>query len=65
MVDHFATQTAGFGTDVDDIVGGTDYLFVVFHHYYRIAQLLQLAQYVYQPVRIAAMKTDTRFVQDV
>ena len=37
----------------------------MFHHDHRIAQLLQLAQDVYQLVRVAAVKSDARFVQNV
>ena len=35
------------------------------HHYYGITQLLQLAQDVYQFVCVTAVKSDTRFVQNV
>jgi len=37
----------------------------MFHHHYRIAQLLELAEYVDQAVRIPAVKPDTGFVEDV
>ena len=65
LVDNLAAQTSGLGTDVDDIIGGPDDFFVMFHHDHRIAQLLQLAQDVYQLVRVAAVKSDARFVQNV
>ena len=65
MVDDLPSQAACPGTDVDDIVGSTDNLFIVFHYHYRIAQLLQLAEHVYQFVRIAAMQADARFVKNI
>ena len=65
LIDHLSSQAACPGTDVDDIVGSTDNLFIVFHYHYRIAQLLQLAEHVYQFVRIAAMQADTRFVKNI
>ena len=34
-------------------------------YHYRIAQLLQLAEHVYQFVRIAAMQADARFVKNI
>ena len=49
----------------DDIVGSTDNLFIVFHYHYRIAQLLQLAEHVYQFVRVAAMQADARLVKNI
>ena len=64
-INNFATQASGLGADVDDVIGGADDFFIMFHYDHRIAQLLQLAQDVYQLVRIAAVKSDTRFVQDV
>ena len=63
LVDDFASQTSRIRADVDDIVGGTDDFFVVLYHYNRIAQLLQLAQYLYEAVGITTMETDTRFIQ--
>ena len=33
------------------------------HHHHRIAQLLELAQYAYQLVRVPAMQSDARLVQ--
>ena len=65
LIDHLSSQAACPGTDVDDIVGSTDNLFIVFHYHYRIAQLLQLAEHVYQFVRIAAMQADARFVKNI
>ena len=65
LVDDLPSQAACPGTDVDDIVGSTDNLFIVFHYHYRIAQLLQLAEHVYQFVRIAAMQADARFVKNI
>ena len=37
----------------------------MFHYHYRIAQLLQLAQDMYQLVCVAAVKSDARLVQYV
>ena len=40
LIDYFTAQSSGFRTDVDDVVGGADYLLVVFNDYNRIADLL-------------------------
>ena len=40
LVDYFPSQASGIRTDIDNIVGCTDNLFVVLYYHYRIAQCL-------------------------
>ena len=65
LIDDFTSQASGIRADVDDVVGGTDDFLVVLYHHHRIAQLLQLAEYLNQSVGIAAMEADTWLIQDV
>ena len=62
---HFAAQASGFGTDVDDIVGGTDDVFIVFHDNDGVSHIAQLAQDVDETLRVARMETDARLVEDI
>jgi len=45
LINDFSSQTTGIGADIYDIIGSTDYFFIVLYHYYCISELLQLAQY--------------------
>ena len=63
--DHFAAVVTGLGSDVDDPVRGADHLLLVLHDDHRVAQVAQLFQYADQAVRVARMKPDRRFVEDV
>ena len=63
--DHFAAVVTGLGADVDDPVRGADHLLLVLHDDHRVAQVAQLFQYADQAVRVARMKPDRRFVEDV
>ena len=62
---YLSSVASGIRSDVDYIVGRAHYLLVVFHHYYGVAYLLQLAQDAYQPVCVAAVEANARFVENV
>ena len=55
----------GAGTDVDEVIGGADRVLVVLDDDDRIAQVAQLAQGGDEPVIVALVQADARFVQDV
>lgn len=63
LIHHFTAQPSGTWPDVDDIVGRAYDFLVVFHHYYGIAQLLQLAQHFDEAVGVAAVQPYTGFVE--
>ena len=37
LINDFSSQAAGIRTDIDDVIGGTDYFFIVLYHHYRIS----------------------------
>ena len=37
----------------------------MFYNYYRVTELLQLAQHINQAVGVTAVQTDTGFVEDI
>ena len=65
LINNFSSQTSGFRADIYNIVGSTDDFFIMLYHYHCIAQLLQLAEYFDKLVCISAVKSDTRFVQNI
>lgn len=65
LIHHFAAEPPRLRSDVDDVVGGADYLLVVLHHDDRVAQLLQAAQHADEPLGVARMQPDARFVENV
>ncbi len=56
---------ARFGADVDDPVGRTDHLLLVFNHDDGVADVAQLFEHAHQPVRVARMQADRGFVENV
>ena len=62
---HFAAESTGFGTDVDEVVGGADDVFVVFDHNDGVAHITKLAQDANESVGVARMEPDRGFVEDV
>lgn len=62
---HFAAETAGFGADVDEVVGGADDVFVVFDHNDGVAHIAELAQHANEAIGVARVQPDGGFVEDV
>ena len=56
---------AGAGPHVNQIIGGTDGVFIVFNHNNRIADVPQPGQRFQQPVVVALVQTDGRLVQNI
>ena len=65
LIDDFSSQTSGVGTDVNNIICCTNDFLVMFYNYYRVTELLQLAQHINQAVGVTAVQTDTGFVEDI
>ena len=63
--DYLATLASCFRTNVDEVVGCSHYFLVVFHHNHRISKVAQLLQNFNKQMRIARMKSDTWFVENV
>jgi hypothetical protein len=59
------TMLAGQGTDVDQMICSKHNVFVVLHHQNTIANISEILQSTYQPVIIALMQADTRFIQNI
>ena len=62
FIDDFATQSTGIGTDVDEVVGSTHDVLVVFYDDHRIADVAQFFQDFYQTAGIARVQPDAGFV---
>ena len=62
---HLAATLARAGTDVDDVVGAPDRLFVVLHDHQRVALLAELVQGIEQDPVVARMQSDRRLVEHV
>ena len=63
--DDFAAVGAGRWTYIDNMVGTSDYIFIVLYHYDRIAQACQSLQYAKQSVVVAFVQAYRRLVQHV
>ena len=63
--DDAATVFAAFWSKIDDVVGGFDYVEVVFDHQYGVAQRYLALQDVDQFVNIGEMKAGGGLVEDV
>ena len=63
--DDFAAAYAGAGAEIDQVVGGAHRLLVVLDHHDGIALVAQLAERGEQPVVVAGVQADRRFVEDV
>ena len=56
---------AGAGAEVHDAIGPPHDRFVMFHHDHGVAARLQFAESVDQPLVVAGMQADRRFVEHV
>ena len=65
LIDDLAPQAPSIRTHIDEPVGGTHDLLVVFHYDDRIAQVAQFFQYFYQAVCISAVEANARLVENV
>ena len=65
MADDFAAAHAGAGAEVDEVVGRPHRVFVVFDDDDRVAQVAELGERVEQPLVVARVQADRRFVEDV
>ena len=65
LINDFSSQAAGIRTDIDDVIGGTDYFFIVLYHYHCVSEFLQLTQYADQTVGVTAVQTNTRLIQNI
>ena len=62
---HFSAVSSGGWTDLDDVVGGGNDIFVMLHHHDGVTQVAQLPQHMYQPLCIARMQADGWLVQHI
>src|SRR5271167_4502388 len=60
-----AAVHARSGTQINDVVGLADGIFIVLNHDHRIAEIAQIGQRVEQALIVALMQTYRRLVQDV
>ena len=56
------TPFACAGPDVDDVIGASDGVFVVFHHDQRVAFVAQLLQRIQQDLIVTRMQTNGGFI---
>jgi len=63
-IDQFAAALAAAGTDVDEIIGRANDLFLVFDHQQRVPFVAQVVHDADEAPHIARMQADTRFVHD-
>ena len=52
-------------SDVDDLIGGPDDLFVVFDYDDRVSQVTQAQQDIDKPVCVTGVKADAGLVEDI
>ena len=63
--DDLAAMHAGMRSDVEDVIGGADRVFIVFHHDHCITQVAQAYQRTQQALVVALVQADAGFVQHV
>ena len=63
--DEITAGAAGAGAEVDDVVGATNRLFVVFDDEDRIAEIAQCFERAEQAVVVTGVQTDRRLVENV
>ncbi len=63
--DHVAPQFARAGTQVDHVIGMADGVFVVFHHQHRITEVTQRFEGFDQPLVVALVQSDGRFIEHI
>ena len=62
---HFTTVCSSSGTQIDDVVGDTDHLWLVLHHEYRVALVPKLEQEGVHALDVVRVQPDRRLVEDV
>ena len=65
LKNHLSAFATSLGADVNDIVGIAHHLFIVFHHDDRIADITEILQGGDEPLIVALMQADARFVEDI
>ena len=63
--DDMAAVDAGAGANIDEVIGGTDGVLVVFDNYQSVAQVAQLGEGGKQAVVIPLVQADAGFIQHV
>ncbi len=63
--DQFAAQPSRAGTEIDHVIGALDGFGVVLDHQHGVAQVAQTRQRIEQPVVVARMQADGRFIEHV
>jgi hypothetical protein len=63
--DDLAAMDAGAGAHVDDIVGGADRVLVMLDHEHGVAEVAQALERFEQPVVVALVQADRRFVEHI
>ena len=58
-------MASGFGTDVDEIVGIADNIFIVLYDNDRVAKVAELLENADETESVARMKTDARLIEDI
>jgi hypothetical protein len=58
-------MSSGQGSDINDLVGCPDYILVVLHNDYGIAQVAKRLKYFDKVGGIFRMESDTGFVEDI
>ena len=62
---NFAPARPGPGPKIDDMIGGANRFFIVFHYDHRIAEVAEVAQGPEEPGIIALVQADAGFVQNI
>ena len=65
LKDHVTAVLAGAGPEIDDVVGGSNRLLVVFYDDDRVAQIAQAGQRRQQLAVVALMQADRRLIEHV
>ncbi len=60
-----ATVDAGTGADVDHVVRQANSIFVMLHDNHRVTDITQVPKGVQQPIVVALMQANRRFVEDI
>ena len=58
-------MASGAGTEIDDVIGPADRLLVVFDHEYGVTQIAQRFEGSNEPIVVAMMQSNRRFVEHV
>ena len=62
---HMPSLSTLPGTDIHNLVGCTHHLGLVLHHNHRVAGIPKRLEYADQPLAVARVQTNTRFIQDI